>query len=375
MPEPFKNLLSRTVISHMAEHFTKSFSDFDAAGFIKRAGSNLESLELKQRSTQITHSMLTCFPDDFEKSAKIMLASLASVDVDNIDKSKISHQGLSGWAIMPMADYVGLYGHDHFDLSMKLLKEMTQRSSSEFGIRYFLLKEPARTLSVLKKWAHDPNYHVRRLVSEGTRPRLPWAMRLPAFIEDPAPLLPLLEALKDDKEEYVRRSVANHLNDIAKDHPVIVEKLSKKWLVEASEERQKLVRHACRTLIKQGHQGTLKVLGFHPPQIELNTLNIMTPLVPFGDALIFELCLTSTRKRVQPLIIDYAIHHRKANGSTTAKVFKWKTLTLASLATFEATKKHAIKKITTRNYYPGTHHLEILVNGISFGIKNFELIM
>ncbi|MBT6346655.1 MAG: DNA alkylation repair protein [Nitrospina sp.] len=375
MPEPIKNLLSRAVIRHMAEHFTKTFSDFDAAGFIKLAGNNLESLELKQRSTQITRTMRTFLPDDFEESAEIILASLAPVDVDNIDNSKINNQGLCGWAIMPMADYVGLYGHDYFDFSMKLLKEMTQRFSSEFGIRYFLLKDSPRTLSVLKKWARDPNYHVRRLVSEGTRPRLPWAMRLPAFIEDPTPLLPLLEVLKDDKEEYVRRSVANHLNDIAKDHPVTVEKLSKKWLIGASKEREKLVRHACRTLIKRGHQGTLKVLGFHPPQIELNTFNIMTPLVPFGDALIFELCLTSTRKRVQPLIIDYAIHHRKANGSTTAKVFKWKTLTLASLATFEATKKHAIKKITTRNYYPGTHHLEILVNGISLGIKNFELVM
>ena len=374
MPEPFKNLLNRTIISGIAEHFSKADSGFDPAGFMKMAGKNLETLELKERSAQITSTMVTFLPDDFKKAAAIMLASLAP-DEDGFGNSDIKNRGIAGWAVMPMADYVGLYGRGHFNLSMTLLKEMTKRSSSEFGIRFFLLEEPERTLSVLEEWVNDSNVHVRRLISEGTRPRLPWAMRLPAFIEDPAPLLPLLEALKDDEEEYVRRSVANNLNDIAKDHPDLIAKVAKRWLNEASKDRKKLVRHACRTLIKQGHQKTLKALGYDSPCIELKNLKILTPRVSFGSNLLFELCMTSASNLPQPLIIDYAIHHRKANGSTTPKVFKWKTITLAPLTTLTTKKKHAIKKITTRTYYPGTHGLEILINGISFGIKNFELIM
>ena len=287
----------------------------------------------------------------------------------------MNDRGIAGWAVMPVAHYVGLYGLEHFVLSMTLLKEMTKRSSSEFGSRFFLLEEPKRTLSVLEKWTCDPSQHVRRLVSEGTRPCLPWAMRLPDFIKNPAPILPLLETIKDDEEEHVLRSVAKNLNDIAKDNPDMVAKIARRWLKGASKDREKLVCHACRTLIKQGHQKTLKALGYGPPRIKLEKLKILTAHVPFGETLLFELWLTLTFKKDQPLIIDYAIHHRKANGGTIAKVFKWKKTTLAPLATLKAKRKHPFKKITTQVYYPGTHKLEILVNDISLGTKTFKLIM
>ncbi len=165
---------------------------------------------------------------------------------------------------MPMAHYVGLRGHDHFDLSMTLLKAFTKRFSSEFGIRFFLLDDPEQTLSVLKQWTKDEDKHVRRLVSEGSRPRLPWAMRLPLFIKDPAPVIVLLELLKDDNDEYVRRSVANNLNDIAKDHPSVVADIAGQWMQGADKQRQQLIRHACRTLIKQGNKKVLRVFGFKP---------------------------------------------------------------------------------------------------------------
>ena len=375
MPEPFKNMLNKTIISGMGDHFSKAWPEFDRAAFIITATKNLDTLELKERSTQITHAMETFLPNNFKGAAAIILGSLAPDDGLDISNFEADSRGIAGWAVMPMAHYVGLYGLGHFVLSMTLLKEMTKRSSSEFGIRFFLLKESKRTLSVLEKWTRDSSHHVRRLVSEGTRPRLPWAMRLPNFVKDPSPILPLLETLKDDEEEYVRRSVANNLNDIAKDHPDMVAKIAKRWLNGASKERKKLVRHACRTLIKQGHPKTLKALGYGPPCIKLEKLKILTARVPFGDSLLVELCLTSTSKKAQPLIIDYAIHHRKANGGTKAKVFKWKKTTLTPLATLKAKRKHAFKKITTRVYYPGTHKFEILVNGISFGIKTFKLIM
>jgi 3-methyladenine DNA glycosylase AlkC len=276
---------------------------------------------------------------------------------------------------MPMTNYVGLHGLNHFSQSMTLLKEMTQRFSSEFDIRFFLIKEPKRTLSILEKWTGDPSVHVRRLVSEGTRPRLPWGMRLSKFVENPKPILPLLEALKDDEEEYVRRSVANNLNDIAKDHPDLVAGIAKRWLKEASKNRERLIRHACRTLIKQGHQKTLKALGYDEPKVKVEKFKLLNPKINFGEAILFEVDIRSNSKKKQQLIIDYAIHHRKANGGTSPKVFKWKTLAMAPNANLIAKKKHAIKKISTRVYYPGIHEVEIFINGISFGKKKFELKM
>jgi len=359
----------------MGEGFSKAWPDFDGGGFISAASKNLGKLELKARSSQISAALVNYLPEDFDKAADIMLSSLAPDNEAPSFGDAETSSGISGWAIMPMADYVGVYGSAHFDISMNLFKEMTKRFSAEFGIRFFLIAEPERTLRVLQEWTGDPNHHVRRLVSEGTRPRLPWAMRLPAFIEEPALILPLLEPLKDDDEEYVRRSVANNLNDIAKDHPDIVARIAAQWLKGASKNRKKLIRHACRTLVKQGHRETLKALGYGPPSVRLENLKVLTPQVIFGGALEFDFSMASTATRTQSLIIDYAIHHRKANGSTSPKVFKWKTMTLMPAHTLSAKRKHPMRKITTRVYYPGTHRLEVLVNGVPIGITEFELLM
>jgi len=375
LPEAFKNFFSRTLIEGMGDHFVRVWPAFDRSGFVSAASSGLEQLELKERSAQITAAIASFFPGDFEKSASIVLMSLAPVEGANIGNTQVNRNGIDGWAVMPMSDYVGLYGRNHFDLAMSVQKEMTRRSSSEFGIRYLILDDPQRALATLATWTDDPDHHVRRLVSEGSRPRLPWGMRLPVFVADPSPLLPLLEALKDDESEYVRRSVANNLNDIAKDHAGVVARVAREWLRDANDKRKKLVKHACRSLIKQGHQETLAVLGFDPPDIEVEQFTIRTPVVNFGHSLEFELSLTSTSKQSQPLIIDYAIHHRKANGKTTPKVFKWKTIALDQQASHAAIRKHPLRQITTRVYYPGMHRVEILINGVSFGGAEFELIM
>lgn len=212
-------------------------------------------------------------------------------------------------------------------------------------------------------------------VSEGTRPRLPWGQRLGMFVDDPAPVIGLLEALKDDPEEYVRRSVANNLNDIAKDHPDVVAKIARRWLKGASKNRQRLVRHACRTLIKQGHKSTLSALGYKAPEVKVPSLIIETPRVTLGLALDFTVHLKSTAETDQALVIDYAVHHLKANGRTQAKVFKWKTLTLKAKTTHKASRKHPMRKITTRVYYPGRHLLDIRVNGEVLASKAFELVL
>ncbi len=375
MAEPFKNLLNKQVIETMAEHFQSQWSGLDVKGFIATATYNLDSLELKARTERITETMIEYLPADFEKAVKIMFASLGPPSSNDISASTVNAKGISGWAIMPMTHYVALRGHDHFDLSMKLFKEMTKRCSAEFGIRFFIQASPEKTLTVLKTWTTDDNHHVRCLVSEGTRPRLPWATRLPLFIKDPSAVIDLLERLKDDDEEYVRRSVANNLNDIAKDHPDLVADIAAQWLKEASQERQRLIRHACRTLIKNGHKKTLAILGYKPAKIKHASIDILTPNIVFGDALQFTLSIDSDLNQDQDLIIDYIIHHQKANGSTTPKVFKWRTTTLAAKKMLTSTKKHAIKKITTRMYYPGLHTVEIMVNGVSVAAADFQLLM
>ncbi len=336
----------------------------------------LDKLELKERSQQITQAMVDYLPADFEQAGQIIRASLGTPLGDDLLSRAIDEKGIAGWAaIMPISDYVGLQGSDHFELSMLLFKEMTQRGSAEFGIRYFLLKHPEKTLAELESWVNDENQHVRRLISEGTRPRLPWAMALPSFKKDPFALLNLLEKLKDDKAEYVRRSVANNLNDIAKDHPDLIANIAEAWLKSASEARRKLIKHACRTLVKQGHQHTLQVLGYQSPQIKEFHIVVLDTAVTFGNALQFSFSLCSSSDKEQALMIDYVIHHQKANGTTKAKVFKWRNIHLAAQQSFQASKKHAIKKISTRQYYAGLHSLKVVVNGVSQGRVDFQLIM
>lgn len=383
MPEPFKNNFNKKLIRGMAQHFEKFWKTFDSKAFVAIASKNLSALELKERSEQITNAMIQCLPGDFQKSGKILQASLHPTQSEGLSDAVLDDDGIAGWAIMPMAHYVGTQGHDHFDLSMMLLKEMTKRFTSEFGIRFFLLATPKKTMKVLSSWHKDDDRHVRRLISEGCRPRLPWAMQLPMFIDDPSPVIAVLEKLKDDEDAYVRRSVANNLNDIAKDHPELVADIAKRWMQDASKERQQLLRHACRSLIKAGHKKTLSVFGYRPAKLEKATLMVLTKKVTFGGALEFEFqCGLGRRsdkrggKRAeQSLIIDYIIHHQKANGRTSPKVFKWRSTTLHSGASLVMNKKHNIKKITTRVYYPGVHKIEIMVNGESMASAEFQLLI
>ena len=370
MAEPFKNEYNSEMIAQMGGHLHRVWPEFNTEGFARDASAGLSELELKERLMHIADVLTTYLPNDFEKAVLVMKGALAPY---NEDWSAGKELGVIGWGSLVFNRYVSQNGLRHFDASMDFFKEATSRFSAEFDIRYFLLDDPKGTLKQLSLWTKNANYHVRRLVSEGTRPRLPWAMKLQPFIDDPSPILPLLEALKDDDEEYVRRSVANNLNDIAKDHPDLVAEIASKWLQGAGKNRKRLVQHACRTLVKQGHQPTLRALGYGEPDVTLEALNLLSPKVMFGEGVVFDVVLRSTSKKPQNIMIDYAIHHRKANGSTSPKVFKWKNCTLRGGDTLKASKKHAIKPITTRVYYNGGHAVEIFVNGMSLGLQKFEL--
>ncbi len=375
MPEPFKNWLGEGPIRDMAAHLARVESTFDEPGFVAFAIDGLDGLELKERSSRIADGLERFLPTNYRASAKVLIDSLDPVT--NATVAEIvegsTDAGISGWPVMPMADYISNRGQDDVEFSLEILRDMTTRSSSEFAIRPFLADHTQTTLAALHKWVEDDNEHVRRLVSEGSRPRLPWGMRLNNFVEDPSSVLDLLERLKDDPSEYVRRSVANSLNDIAKDHPGVVADVAHRWMVNASPDRQRLIRHALRTLIKAGHSGALETLGYGAPAVTLLSFSVLTPEVVLGGALEFEFTLSSDTDVEQALMIDYVVHHMRANGKTTPKVFKWKTTTLAGGASTTATRRHVMRPITTRRYYPGTHRAELQVNGQILGGAEFAL--
>ena len=204
---------------------------------------------------------------------------------------------------------------------------------------------------------------MRRLVSEGSRPRLPWGRQLKSLIDDPTPTLPLLRVLQDDASAYVRRSVANHLNDIAKDHPRVLVDWLNKYLPDAPPARRAMLKHACRSLIKQGHPDVLQAWGLGHAFDGRLRLQLSPTRLQLGEALQLSVRLVSTAATDQALVIDYAVHHVKASGARSAKVFKGWQLLLASGQSRELCKSHALRVISTRTYHAGRHQVDLLVNG------------
>ncbi len=396
MPEPFKNRFSVSLINEMSVHIANQFESFHKERFIHEATFNLNDLELKARSLQITSALLKHLPqvtvgsvnDIYEKLINSLTPTSLIDEEKAISGGQISEHGIEGWAIMPLADFIAfsyLVLNEHsevgssqqqktFVIAMQTLKEMTKRFTTEFAIRHLIKAAPEQAISLLNSWLDDKNYHVRRLISEGSRPRLPWGIQLSEFVADPTPLLPLLEALKDDDELYVRRSVANNMNDIAKDHPELVAKLTSSWLNPKNKQRLQLVKHACRTLIKNGNPTILSALGFSEIQLESAKLTVDNPRLLFGNSIQLVLTLNSTLNHDQAMNIDYRIHHQKANGTTSPKVFKWKTTTLKANTSINIIKKHTVKHVTTRTYYPGIHKIEVLINGHVVCSNAFELV-
>lgn len=372
--EPFKNNISPELVGVIADHLSKQLPGFDRTAFEAPVLKALPSLELKARAQLIADHMHLALPVDLAQRNQVLRAMLHPVD-GTLSGGQSDEDGIRAWGMFPMGMVVGQYGLAEFEGSLDLLKEMTSRFSSEFDVRPFLIANQNRALGVMSGWVNDPNMHVRRLVSEGTRPRLPWGIQLKALVADPAPVLPLLVALRDDSEEYVRRSVANHLNDIAKDHPDLVASIAGDWMKGASKDRQRLIRHGCRSLIKAGHTETLKVLGYKAPKVKSVALHLDQNAVAFGSAIEILLTLQSDATCDQPLLVDYVIHHQKANGTLSPKVFKWKTMVLKPGEVIEIRKKHAFKPITTRVYHPGLHKVEIMVNGMALAEVDFQLSM
>ena len=375
--EPFKNLLAPHVAAGLAKHLVRAGKDRNVridAGELARATIGLEDVEMKARAERIADALERVLPETFDEAAGILEATLApQATTDDLASLRTTGSGVAGWIVWPLTLYVARRGGSNPKRALAALREMTMRFSSEFAIRTFVAEHPKLTFQTLARWTRDPNAHVRRLVSEGSRPRLPWGKRLDALVTDPSPTLPLLEALRDDPSEYVRRSVANHLNDIAKDHPDRFAEILEAWLVDASPERRRLLSHASRTLVKAGNPRVLRAFGLHRELEGTVTFRTSPKRVMFGKSLTLTLELASSSKEPQKLVIDYVVHHVRQNGSLSPKVFKGWTLTLGPGERRSIERVHAFRPITTRRYYSGRHSVECRINGCPAGSTEFEL--
>ena len=296
-----------------------------------------------------------------------------------IVESALGSDEFRGWMIWPMTEAVAELATadgspEAIDIGLDLMAALTPRLTAEFSIRHLLIADPERAMAAVTRWADDPDEHVRRLASEGTRPHLPWAKAIPAISADPDRTVPVLDRLYRDPSESVRRSVANHLNDISRRHPEVVVATASRWLDDPDDTTAPLVRHALRTLVKKGDPGALRVLGFGTPDDLTVTGPVLdTTEIALGDSLGFEATVTNTADDAVTVVVDFVLHLRKANGATAPKVFKLSTASLAPGETRTFRKAFPIRPITTRRYYPGEQRLEIQVNGRRHGGAPFLL--
>jgi len=352
--------LTEESLQTFSDEIVKGYSEFSQTAFLNEVRSgDWNDLELKQRMRRTTEVLHNYLPDSYKDAVKILMDIAPDV---------------KGFETMVLPDYAEVYGMDFWEESRKALKCFTQYSSSEFGIRPFLNNDLDASMKLMYECAEDKHENVRRFASEGCRPRLPWAMAVPALKENPEPTIPILDKLKDDPSEFVRRSVANHLNDISKDHPEIVLELAKKW-IGFSTERDRLIKHALRTLLKAGNPRAMILFGFaDPSNLEIESLRPVDDVVKIGNEthIMFDLIVKENEKT--KVRLEYAVYYVKANGKVSKKVFKISENEY-SAGSYSVKRKLSFKNMTTRKHYSGKHEIAIHVNGVEKGRTSIELTM
>lgn len=362
----FKNWMNAELVKKISNHIRHHYPEFNSKKF-EELSKKLHALELKARTRLIAQNLQEHLPADYSKALRILLLAA--------EKPKSATAALKGFDLWPFTEFIQLHGLKNAEESLEALTVLTQKFTSEFAVRPFLIHHTELSLKYLNDLTDHPVHHVRRWVSEGTRPRLPWGEQLPHFIKDPTPTLKLLEKLKYDDELYVRKSVANHLNDISKDNPETTIKTLTRWKKDAPKEHQEkidwITRHALRGLIKKGDPKALKLIGVNTEMnLKIRDFKVDKKSIKVGDKIHFEFEIESKHKGMA--VIDYVIHYRKARGES-GKVFKLTTKNLKPKEQVHIKKSHSFKPVTTRVLYPGTHHVEILANGKSLGKIAFKL--
>ncbi|MDR6226872.1 DNA alkylation repair protein [Desmospora profundinema] len=358
MKGDLKNRYNSLFFKEFSSVVKRAYPSFDDARFMDRIfDQEWEHREFKQRMRHVTHCLHATMAMNYSDAVSLLM-SIA--------------EKCRGLEYLFFPDYVEVYGLADWECSMAALERFTAFSSAEFAVRRFMMHSPARMMSQMVDWARHPDHHVRRLASEGCRPRLPWAKPIPFLREDPAPVLPILETLKADESEYVRKSVANHINDISKDHPGLVLDLARQW-AGSHPRTDWILKHGCRTLLKKGNREALDLFGFYAPaHVTVNNLSLKNRQIRLGDSLEFTFQLCNQASSPQHIRLEYAIDYVKAKGSTSRKVFKISEKSYPSGRT-EVVRRQRFKDLTTRKHYEGWHRLAVIVNGHSLAEETFYL--
>ena len=366
------HLFNSEKITKIASEIQAAYPQFDANAFVTTTLSKFPELELKARIEWIADVLKIYLPEPFQQATTLLLNALPAP----CDPTKTDND-FGEFIYAPYAAFVAKHGchQDHLEFSLNALKAITTRFSAEDAIRYFINAFPEKSLEVIKNWAQDSHYHVRRLASEGTRPKLPWSQNISL---SPEQTIPILNMLFDDKTRYVTRSVANHLNDISKINPVLALTTLDQWKKskrQTDSEMAYIKKHALRTLIKKGHPEAISSLGFSPnPDITISPINLLQDAVKIGQSVTFS--FTVTAQKSERLVIDYILHFQnKAGVLANKKVHKLKQIELAKNQSIQLSKTHPLRaNMTTRSLYPGEHKIEIQINGKKIESISFNLL-
>ena len=354
-----KDEISPALVAALAEELRRAWPEFPGEVFVARATEGLVPLALLERVRHVVAALAATLPEGFADAARVLDRAVDSAS-------------FAGWMTLPCGEYVAAYGLDSPHVALPLLARLTPRFSSESPIRPFVERHPDVTFAYLREWTRSDDEHVRRLVSEGTRPRLPWASRLRGLVADPTPVLGLLDALYDDPSPYVRRSVANHLNDIAKDHPAVALECARRWQASGGADAAWVVRHGLRTLVKRGDADALRLLGFDAAAaVRLETLTVTPGRLAIGEEATIDLTLSADEET--RVVVDYVVHHAGARGTRSPKVFKLTSRTLAAGTPQRIVRAHRFREVSVRRLYPGPHRVEVQVNGRVLGGADVEL--
>ncbi len=357
-----KNRFNRAFYQQIADEISKHQPTFNTVLFLERIyDGKHEERELKDRM----HHCATVLNDVLSGSYADKVAILRQV-------APLVKDGLTG---LVFPDFVEFFGQDEadFDVSIAALEDVTKYSSSEFAVRPFIKKYRDRMMAQMTLWATDKDYHVRRLACEGCRPRLPWAMALPHFQKDPSMVLPILEQLKNDETDYVRRSVANNLNDISKDHPELVLEIAERWYGD-NKNTDWIVKHACRTLLKAGNKRAMRLFGFGDSSaIIVQNLRVKHSVLELGGNQMFSFELSHKMAQAAKIRLEFGVYYMKKNGTHSRKVFKISENVYEPHQVFSFEKKMHFRDLTTRKHHAGEHRIAIIVNGVEKETVTFEL--
>lgn len=349
-PAPLlKEIFNRDRLRHIADEVGGLTTSFDRSVFLEQTQDGLDALSLMQRLRRVAEALHAALRLDYPDALDVLRALAPRLN--------------SGFVTLVLPEFVALYGQDDFERSMEALACFTTFGSSEFAIRHFLRRDLNRTLAVMERWSYHENEHIRRLASEGSRPRLPWSFRLSTLVAHPARTAAILDGLKDDPSLYVRKSVANHLNDITKDHPAYVLDLIENWPL-AQPRTAWIARHALRTLIKKGDKRALAITGAgKPAEVSVHAFEVTPAAIDLGGTVTISATLDSTSATAQKLVVDYTIHYVKQSSATSAKVFKLKTLVLEPGQSVNLVHRRSIRDFTTRRHHAGRHAIDLTING------------